>query len=322
MASGAAQVHIPEDRLQISFTRSSGAGGQNVNKASVYAAAPTWLLHHAHVHSRAMSVSCRGISNTHNTGGVESVDMGRQHGRHRNSCGNCHPSHERNPQHLMSFASHQRDSCSTEHCNGQQRFLNQCLSLNTRNQEPFLLSFAHCKHHDRLCGLPRVTRDGVAAAESAAYVEVHGLTSFDRSCFICDLSRHGNHISKKLSKCRASFVIARARMQVNTKVEVRFVVDEADWLEYDVRQRLKEYQAGRVNKTGELIVTCQEHRTQKANRMEAIGKLREMIADALLAPKERAMRVGIGEATKRQRRDDKRFRSKVKATRGRVRSDD
>jgi hypothetical protein len=28
-------------------------------------------------------------------------------------------------------------------------------------------------------------------------------------------------------------------LQVNTKVEIRFVVDEADWLSFDVKQRLK-----------------------------------------------------------------------------------
>jgi hypothetical protein len=35
---------------------------------------------------------------------------------------------------------------------------------------------------------------------------------------------------------------------VNSKAEVRFKVDEADWLPEEVQKRLLEYQANRINK--------------------------------------------------------------------------
>jgi peptidyl-tRNA hydrolase ICT1 len=48
--------------------------------------------------------------------------------------------------------------------------------------------------------------------------------------------------------------------KVNTKAEIRFHVMTADWLPREVRKRLLEYQANKVNSNGELIITSQEQR--------------------------------------------------------------
>lgn len=48
--------------------------------------------------------------------------------------------------------------------------------------------------------------------------------------------------------------------KVSTKVEMRFVVSEAEWLPHDVRLRLARHEKGRVNSKGELVVTAQEFR--------------------------------------------------------------
>lgn len=48
--------------------------------------------------------------------------------------------------------------------------------------------------------------------------------------------------------------------KLNTKAELRFNVHEADWIPPDIRARLAQQQAARINKEGELIITCQEHR--------------------------------------------------------------
>ncbi len=48
--------------------------------------------------------------------------------------------------------------------------------------------------------------------------------------------------------------------KVNTKAEIRFVVREAEWIPEQVRARLLELHANRVNVDGELVITCQEHR--------------------------------------------------------------
>ena len=77
--------------------------------------------------------------------------------------------------------------------------------------------------------------------------------------------------------------------KLNTKAEMRFNVDEADWIPEEVKARLKEIQGKNINKGGELYVSSQEHRTQKQNKLDCIEKLREMVAFAYLEPKERKM---------------------------------
>jgi hypothetical protein len=59
--------------------------------------------------------------------------------------------------------------------------------------------------------------------------------------------------------------------QVNTRVEVRFHVMSADWMEEDVRQRLSEQQSNRINKAGELVISSQEHRWAVGESSSAKG---------------------------------------------------
>lgn len=103
--------------------------------------------------------------------------------------------------------------------------------------------------------------------------------------------------------------------KVNTKAEVRFHVDTADWLPVDVRNRLMSYQENKVTKDGMLVVTSQEHRTQAKNREDCMSKLRVMIAEAYIEPKDRQMWEGISEEGKRQRVKDKKQRGAVKNVR-------
>lgn len=106
--------------------------------------------------------------------------------------------------------------------------------------------------------------------------------------------------------------------KVNTRAEVRFHVPSADWLDADTRARLAEQQKGRMNQAGEFIVTAQEHRTQQRNRAEALEKVRAAVAEAMVEPKERQIRTGIGKHTKELRKDEKRHRAKVKDGRRKV----
>ena len=48
--------------------------------------------------------------------------------------------------------------------------------------------------------------------------------------------------------------------KLNTKAEVRFHVLNAEWMPDEVKRRLAEQQANRINNLGELLVTSQEHR--------------------------------------------------------------
>lgn len=105
--------------------------------------------------------------------------------------------------------------------------------------------------------------------------------------------------------------------KLNTKAEIRFHVNSADWLPTAVRGRLLQYQSNKVNKDGELIITSQENRTQSKNKDDCIEKLKEMIAEAYIEPKDRHMWEGISEKGKVQRRDEKRKRGAVKSSRSR-----
>jgi len=110
--------------------------------------------------------------------------------------------------------------------------------------------------------------------------------------------------------------------KVNTCVEIRFVVDKADWLPEDARRRLKEQQFNRMNKkSGEMILQCQEERTQTLNKKRALVKLQEIVDLALIEPKERNAWNGISEQTKQRRKDQKRYKSQQNKS-GRISKDD
>ena len=74
--------------------------------------------------------------------------------------------------------------------------------------------------------------------------------------------------------------------KVNTKVELRFNVYQAEWLA-PARDRFVELFANRINKRGEVLVTASDHRTQKANIKSARDKLDAMVAEAAREIKER-----------------------------------
>jgi peptidyl-tRNA hydrolase ICT1 len=122
----------------------------------------------------------------------------------------------------------------------------------------------------------------------------------------------------QLSYTRSSGPGGQNVNKVNTRAEVRFHVPSADWLDAGARARLAEQQRGRMNQAGEFIVTAQEHRTQERNRAEALDKVRTAVAEAMVEPKQRQLRMGISKHTKEVRKDDKRHRSKVKDGRKKV----
>lgn len=109
--------------------------------------------------------------------------------------------------------------------------------------------------------------------------------------------------------------------KLNTKAQLRFHVDSADWMDEEVRARLKVHAASYMTKEGDLVLTSQEHRTQGQNLEEAFTKLRDLVAKAAEIPVVRELVTDLGEHSKENRRDFKRHRSEVKARR-RGRGDD
>jgi hypothetical protein len=43
--------------------------------------------------------------------------------------------------------------------------------------------------------------------------------------------------------------------KLNTKAEIRFNIESADWIPNEVKQRLIQYQSNKINKDGELLIT-------------------------------------------------------------------
>ncbi|KAF9358100.1 Peptidyl-tRNA hydrolase ict1, mitochondrial [Mortierella sp. NVP85] len=64
---------------------------------------------------------------------------------------------------------------------------------------------------------------------------------------------------------------------LNTKVDMRFVVDEAMWLPEYVRGRLKSEEGNKINKSGEYVLSSDSKRTQMANMDDCMEKLHAVL---------------------------------------------
>jgi len=109
--------------------------------------------------------------------------------------------------------------------------------------------------------------------------------------------------------------------KVSTKVELRFQLQASRVLSAEVKARLAARHPSLVTKAGELLVVSTRHRSQLRNRQDAEERLVALILEALPRPTpRRATKVSKGQ--KRRRREDKRKRSDLKRSRGRVGGDD
>ena len=74
------------------------------------------------------------------------------------------------------------------------------------------------------------------------------------------------------SFCRSSGPGGQNVNKLNTKVELRFMIDKADWLPDFAKIRLQELRPQNISK-GEFIVISQATRTQEQNVKDALQKL-------------------------------------------------
>lgn len=75
--------------------------------------------------------------------------------------------------------------------------------------------------------------------------------------------------------------------KVETKVEVRFVLADADWIPSSVRERLRQLFSRKVTQEGELVLSSSRFRSQAQNLEDCLQKLREMLEAASRRPKRR-----------------------------------
>ncbi|XP_046397252.1 peptidyl-tRNA hydrolase ICT1, mitochondrial [Ischnura elegans] len=73
---------------------------------------------------------------------------------------------------------------------------------------------------------------------------------------------------------------------LNSKVDVRFHVESADWLSNEVKSKLIEMNKTKINKEGFLILKSEKTRSQQLNVADVMMKLRTLIRTAAEPPGE------------------------------------
>jgi ribosome-associated protein len=103
--------------------------------------------------------------------------------------------------------------------------------------------------------------------------------------------------------------------KVASAVQLRFNVAASPSLPEGVRQRLLESGDSRLTRDGVLVITAERHRSQAANREDALERLAEIIRKAAHVPRKRvATRPTL--ASKKRRLEAKTRRGNIKKTRG------
>jgi len=72
--------------------------------------------------------------------------------------------------------------------------------------------------------------------------------------------------------------------KVSTRVEVRFVLAEADWIPEVARRRIQARLASQLTRDGELIVTSDRYRQQSRNLADCLNKLSALLDAAAYRP--------------------------------------
>ena len=75
--------------------------------------------------------------------------------------------------------------------------------------------------------------------------------------------------------------------KVSSKVELRFDLGRSQALSEPVRRRLRLLAMARIDAMGQLVVVCQQERSQSRNLELAREKLAELVREALVVPKRR-----------------------------------
>eukprot|EP00891_Asterochloris_glomerata_P002178 jgi/Astpho2/2178/Aster-x0513 len=69
--------------------------------------------------------------------------------------------------------------------------------------------------------------------------------------------------------------------KVNTKVDMRMVVDDIGFLEQDAKDAIKRREKNRINRDGELVITSTRSRSQADNVEDALEKMQMAIDTAV-----------------------------------------
>jgi ribosome-associated protein len=109
--------------------------------------------------------------------------------------------------------------------------------------------------------------------------------------------------------------------KVETAVIAYFNIAASQLLTDEQKKMLHEKLSSRINADGELVVKAQTHRTQLANKEEAVKKVNELISQAL---KKKKLRIATkpSRASKERRVESKKRNAEVKQGRKKFRPKD
>jgi len=102
--------------------------------------------------------------------------------------------------------------------------------------------------------------------------------------------------------------------KVATAVQLRFDVMHSPSISDSVRQRLLDLAGSKVNNDGILVLKAQRHRTQHANKKDALHRFRILVEQASIQPKIRLKR-SIPKSVNEKRLTHKKHRSQIKRVR-------
>ncbi len=114
--------------------------------------------------------------------------------------------------------------------------------------------------------------------------------------------------------CRAGGPGGQHVNKVSSRVTLRFDVTGSPSLSDAQKRLIGERLKTRMSREGVLHVDCRKHRSQAANRAEAVERFVELMRNALKRRRKRA-RTAVPASEKRRRLDEKRRRSRLKRER-------
>jgi len=107
--------------------------------------------------------------------------------------------------------------------------------------------------------------------------------------------------------------------KVETKVQLRFHVQFSSKLSQEQKKLLHSKLRNRISESGELILSCQETRSQLKNK-EIVTKQLYLLMEEALRPVKKRKKSKIPYSVKRKRLKDKKFTSEKKQNRRRINS--
>lgn len=106
--------------------------------------------------------------------------------------------------------------------------------------------------------------------------------------------------------------------KTSSAVQLHFTIATSTSLSDQIKQRLKKIAGNRINKLGELVISAQRHRSQKANRLDALQRLHKLIHRAMHQPKKR-IKTKVPKAVKQKNKSNKQQHSVKKQNRSKLR---